>query len=80
MQLLSVLGWSSMHLHELGEPWREIADLLRTQLVDRVETAFIAWEEKKSPYINDEEMLAALVALSEIEVSLPTSSSRPDRN
>lgn len=57
-----------MHLHELGEPWREIADLLRTQLVDRVENAFIAWEEKKGPHINDEEMLASLVALSEIEV------------
>ncbi|CED83269.1 Zn(2)-C6 fungal-type DNA-binding domain [Phaffia rhodozyma] len=46
--LLSVLCWSAMHLSDLGEPWREIAEVMRAELFGRVQGSFKAWEESIS--------------------------------
>lgn len=61
-----------MHLSDLGEPWREIAEVMRAEVLARIQSSFKKWEESAegTSSISEEEMLAGLVIFSEIEVGL----------
>lgn len=72
-QLVSILAWSAMHLSDSGHPWAEIADAATSDASERVQQSLREWETTKrngqpSPPGKDEELLAGLALLSEIEI------------
>jgi len=81
-QLISILAWSAMHLSDSGEPWSEIADVATSDASERVQQALREREKAGAgagggrrgsdvPVTGkDEELLAGLALLSEIEVSM----------
>lgn len=72
-QLVGIVAWSSTHLSDVGQPWRDIAERLTKDATSRADKAFKEWESNKLVLGADadreaEKLLGTLILLSEVEV------------